>query len=85
MFQWHTPKHAEDINPRGEEGTGKVMSLLWYTTTTALGMQLLGLAHTFSFLEGSLGSLWMWSFDFRGEAKGVPLGSPTTSHNWEGG
>ena len=37
--------------------TGKVMSLLWYMPTTALGMQLLGLAHTLSFLGGSLGFL----------------------------
>ena len=40
-----------------------------------------GFSHTFSFLVGSLGFLWMWSLDFRGEARGVPLGSPTTSHN----
>ena len=39
--------------------TGKVMSLLWYMAITALGMQLLGLAPIISFLEGSLGSLWM--------------------------
>ena len=57
------------------------MSLLWYTPITALGMQLLGLAHTISFLEGSLGSLWMWNLDFKVEAKMVPLASPTTSHS----
>ena len=59
----------------------KIMSLLWYTPITALGMQLLGLAHTISFLEGSLGSLWMWNLDIRGEARGVSLGIPTTSHS----
>ena len=46
--------------------TGKVMSLLWSMPITALGMQLLGLAHTISFSEGSLGFLWMWNLDFRG-------------------
>ena len=50
------------------------MPLLWYMPTTVLGMQLLALA--------SLGSLWMmWNLDFRGEARGVALGSPTTSHS----
>ena len=41
---------------------------------TALGMQLLGLAYTFSILEGSLGSLWMWNLDFRGKPEGFPWG-----------
>ena len=60
------------------------MSLVWYMPTTAGGMQLLGLSHTISVLEGHLGSLWMWNLDFRGEARGVPLGSSTTSHSYEG-
>ena len=77
MFQWYTPEHAGDINRRAEEGLEKACPLLWYTPITALGMQLLGLAHTISFLEGSLGFLWMWNLDFRGEAK---KGSPGESN-----
>ena len=53
------------------------MSLQWYMSITALGMQLPGLAHTTSFLEGSLGSLWMWNLDFRGQAR---KGSPGESN-----
>ena len=53
------------------------MSLLWYMLITALGMQPLGLAHTFSFLVGSLGFLWMWSF---GLQRGGQRGSPGESN-----
>ena len=56
------------LTPEQKEGTGKVISLLWYMPIPALLMQLLGLAHIIFFLEGSLGSPWMWNLDYRGGA-----------------
>ena len=47
----------------------------------APGIQPLGLAHTFCYLAGSLDLQWMWNVDYKGEAIGVPLGSPITYPN----
>ena len=50
------------------------MSLLWYMPTIAPGIQPLGLANIFCYLEGSLDFQWMWNLDCRGEARRVPWG-----------
>ena len=55
------------------------MSLLWYMPITALGIQLLGLAHTISFLEGSLAPCRCRIWTSEGKPEGFPLGIPTTS------
>ena len=40
-----------------------------------------GFSHTFCYLAGSLYFQWMWNLDYKGEAIGVPLGSPITYPN----
>ena len=51
------------------------MSLLWYMPTIAPGIQPLGLAHIFCYLEGNLDFQWMWNLGLqRGGQKGFPWG-----------